>query len=264
MTSPLSDEQLASLLAAVPLAAQQRGQPVRVNLRPGLPDDYAGPVELADLRLQLSPWHWLRAEVAHTPRSRQLADEVAAAGFDTVAEAGDLVVENAEYFYHGDPDYWGMEGTLTAMADSGEAHFLPPALTLTDVVAWFETDGVTALQVGWDQPGATAPGPLHVLGNAPGRGFGQNATDWFWSAGTLLLTDPATGERAELTVAPLDDETEAEQEEAEEDPTMWRGQPPQPGASPAPAWLAAGLHYADHCLHRADTGQELTLRGYTN
>ena len=56
MTVSLTGTALAALLAPVPLPAQQRDVPVVANLSPGLPPDYADPMQLADLHLQADPW----------------------------------------------------------------------------------------------------------------------------------------------------------------------------------------------------------------
>jgi len=69
---PLTDDELSRLLAPVPLEWQQRDAMVRIALRPGLPADYAGPVEFDDLRLVLSPWHWLKYELVVTPNTTAL------------------------------------------------------------------------------------------------------------------------------------------------------------------------------------------------
>lgn len=68
----LADAALAVLLAPVPLPAQQRNILVIRIICPGLPPDYADPVELVDLHLQAGPWHWLRAELYHSGRSQTL------------------------------------------------------------------------------------------------------------------------------------------------------------------------------------------------
>ena len=52
---PLTADKLNHLLAPVPLAWQQRNALVRIGWRPGLAAGYAGPVELSDLWLLLSP-----------------------------------------------------------------------------------------------------------------------------------------------------------------------------------------------------------------
>ena len=88
---PLTDDELSRMLAPVPLAQQQRDALVRVSLRPGLPADYAGLVELDDLRLSLSPWHWLKhmfAENAHSVELSQRIKDACVAGesLETVAE----------------------------------------------------------------------------------------------------------------------------------------------------------------------------------
>ena len=66
---PLTDDELSRLQAPVPLERQQRDAQVRIVLRPGLPANYAGPVKLDDLRLSISPWHWLKHELAVTPNT---------------------------------------------------------------------------------------------------------------------------------------------------------------------------------------------------
>ena len=68
----MTDNELSRLLAPVPLERQQRDAQVRIALRLGLPPDYVGPVELADLRLSLSPWHWLKDELVVTPNTAAL------------------------------------------------------------------------------------------------------------------------------------------------------------------------------------------------
>ena len=94
----LTNDELHSLLAPMPIELQQRESLVRIDLRPGLPTDYVGPVELDDLRLWLSPWHWQRHELAVSSHSKALSQSIAEAravgeSLETVAATPEQATE---------------------------------------------------------------------------------------------------------------------------------------------------------------------------
>ncbi|MBC6992234.1 hypothetical protein [Hymenobacter sp. BT491] len=281
MTQPLSDAELDVFLQPVPVMAQQREQALYAHLRPDLPADYAGPVALADLRLRLSPWHWLRGELGHDDFSRQLQHQLAEARTDpeqaedltTVAGVASWVGNHLEETtdeevscFPWDAEEWGEWGALSELRETSQGHFLPQELDLRAVTFDRPSDtrtmGFAVLQIRWQAAESATPcwGPVCIYAN-PEKG--PRKAPWLMSAGTVLLEDPGSGEQAELTPS-------WSLEFGDEDPdgrAEWVGKQPRfeagtvgkddPGV--APAWLAAGLHYVAGQLYRADTKQALRL-----
>lgn len=284
--TPLTPADLAVLLTAVPIPVQQRDEAVRLRLRPGLAADYHGPVDLSDVRLALSPWHWLGGELAHSPRSEYLRHSLAAAvaleaapDLDTVEGAAawvwaELVTTDLNWFpVPGDADEWGVWGPIEE-ADSGTGSFLPPGLELPAVLFIAEDaptgDGrIVVAQARWQGAAGAEPGPVGVYASSArvaAEGSAQPA--WLMGWGALLLTDPARGEQAELSPRWTNNDLAPAEEPR---PEEWAGQGPRyeagtfiksdPGQEPD--WLRGGLHYAaGGLLLRADTGQVLDLVPY--
>ena len=289
--TPLTPADLAVLLTAVPIPVQQRDEAVRLRLRPGLAADYHGPVALSDVRLALSPWHWLGGELAHSPRSEYLRHSLAAAvareaapDLDTVEGAAawvwaELVTTDLNWFpVPGDADEWGVWGPIEE-ADSRTGSFLPPGLELPAVLFIAEDaptgDGrIVVAQARWQGAAGAEMGPVGVYASSArvaAEGSAQPA--WLMGWGALLLTDPARGEQAELSPRWTDNEYPEEDEEVQEgEPGAgdWDGQEPrfEAGAfyksdqGPEPDLLRGTLHYDNGRLLRAHTGQALTLIPY--
>lgn len=256
----LTPADLADLLTAVPLPVQQRDEPVRLHLRPDLPADYCGPVTLQDVRLTLSPWHWLGGELAHSPRSESLsrflteARAAGAADLDTVEEVAAWVAEELAatdldwYPMPGDEASWGEWGPPEE-AEAGTGSFLPPGLALPAVLfltdpTSIEDERLVVAQVHWQQETGTYAGPVGIYASssrvaAAGSGYPQ----WLMGWGALLLIDPVTGEQAELSpywTEGEDDENDeddhdhwdgreplARREQGEPQPVEWEGQQPR-------------------------------------
>ncbi|GAA4020321.1 hypothetical protein GCM10022408_37880 [Hymenobacter fastidiosus] len=275
----LTTTDLDALLSAVPVPIQQRDEAVRLQLRADLPADYCGPVTLQDVRLTLSPWHWLGGELAHSPRSESLSQaltEARATGaddLDTVEEVADWVSQELAatdldwYTMPGDSAFWGEWGP----ADEAEAEtgsFLPPGVALPAVLFFIDSgssqdERLVVAQGHWQQPNDIDAGSVGIYASsrrvaAAGSAYPQ----WLMGWGALLLTDPATGEQAELSPRWTEEDDLGELQLVE-----WQGREPRfeadtllssdPGVEPD--WLRGKLHYAAGRLVRADTGQALTL-----
>ena len=260
----LTDEELHSLLAPVPLELQQREALVRIDLRPGLPSGYAGPVELDDLRLWLSPWHWLRQELAISSHSEAISQGIAearAAGenLETAAEltswiSNELFDDEKGYTWGSNPGdnwYWGHYDIV----GDRDGHFLHPSFEFR-VVQFFEDDsmseGIVVAQAVWDWKGkAEATGPVGIFAMHEGRDY-----DWLYNTDELWLTDSVTGETCKLEPGG-DDEWE--------NPEDWTGQIPclhrykSGSTDQSRSALLAGLRYEAGNLYRADTNALLTL-----
>ena len=293
--TPLTNNDLTALLTTVPFAVQQRDEPVRLRLRPGLNADYHGPVALSDVRLALGPWHWLGGELAHSPRSEYLREAVAAArargaapDLDTVEGVAawvwaELATTGLDWYpVPGDADEWGQWGP-TDEAEAGTGSFLPPGLEVPAVLFMTDDDPagdgrIVVAQVRWQGAAGAEMGPVSIYASS-GRvaAAGSAYPEWLMGWGALLLTDPATGEQAELSPRWTDDEDFVDANDqhhvdaAEEpEPREWTGQEPRYEAGTfyktdlgrEPDWLRGGLHYAAGRLLRADTGQALTLTPY--
>ena len=286
----LTPADLAAFLAAVPISNQQRDAAVRVSPRPGLAADHRGPVAPGDVRLALSPWHWLRGELAHSPRTEALNRALAAAqareeapDLDTVEGAAAWVWAELETTgldwrpVPGDPDEWGQWGPPEE-ADAGTGSFLPPGLALPAVLFFADDapdgDGrIVVAQAGWSGAAGTDLGPVGVYAASDRvAAEGSAQPPWLMGWGTLLLADPASGEQAELIPRWMDDEPgedgeETEQDAAEPGSGEWAGQEPcfeagtflKLDVGQEPTWLRGNLQYAAGRLLRADTGQALTL-----
>ncbi|OGX83199.1 hypothetical protein [Hymenobacter glacialis] len=293
--SPLTPADLATLLTAVPFPVQQRDEAVGLCLGPGLNAIYRGPVALADVRMALSPWHWLGGELAHSPRSEYLRESVAAAtardsapDLDTVEGVAAWVwavlatTELEWYPVPGDADEWG-QWSPTDEAEAGTGSFLPPGLEVPAVL--FTTDNdlggdgrIVVAQVRWQGANGAVSGPVGIYASS-GRvaAAGSAYPAWLMGWGAVLLTDPATGEQAELS--PRWTEVENSGGASDEDhvdagkvPELgeWVGQEPRYEAGTfyktdsgqEPDWLREGLHYAAGRLLRADTGRALALMPY--
>lgn len=266
--SPLTDDELNRLLAPVPLAQQQRDALVRITLRPGLPADYAGPVELADLRLMLSPWQWLEHELATTPHTEALNQkwtrELADAGVEgstlqdigawLYAEKASSDDENNLYaaIIPGDSMEWGHYGVVS----DRDRHFLPPAFDLQ--VAMFFADesmseGIVVAQAVWGLGKVKATSPVSIYAMP-----GDSQHEWLHNTDELWLSDSSTGETFKLDVG-------GNEVEQSENPGDWTGAMPTldrykfaSADQDFPA-LLTGLRYEAGQLYRADTNALLTL-----
>ena len=276
--SALREQELSQLLGPVPLLNQQRDPLVRVGLRPGFHGSYTGPVDLSDLRLALSPWQWAAAELGSTPRTEDLNKALTVAraaaavpGLDTIAGVAAWLWQELNetgaswYSFPGDNAYWGNWGPLGEMVEAGNGTFLPPNLELLTVL--FYTDygqeanlRLAVAQARWDSGNHSETGPVSIYSCSDQVGAeGSQYSAWLMASDSLLLTDPATGEQAELMPGGVDDE------EAGAGPDEWAGMQSksEPGPlykvdrGPGPAWLRGGLLYEDGQLKRTDTGQEL-------
>ena len=282
--TPLTPTDLAALLTAVPLPVQQRDEAVQVRLRPDLAADYRGPVALRDVRLALSPWHWLGGELAHSPRSEYLRHSLAAArtrnaapDLNTVEGAAawvraELATTDLDWFpVPSDADDWGVWGPPEE-ADAGTGSFLPPGLELPAVLFIAKDDPagdgrIVVAQARWQGAAGPGTGPVGVYASSArvaAEGSAQPA--WLMGWGALLLTDPASGKQAGLSPRWTDDEDPDEVEECSKQ-AEWAGQEPRFEAGtayksdqgPKPDWIRGNLRYAAGRLMRADTGQALTL-----
>lgn len=269
---PLTDEELSLLLAPVPLERQQRDALVRIALRPGLLADYAGPVKLHDLRLALSPWHWLKQELAASERTAAFCQQVVEAraegsSLGTVAEqAGwlsnnELLDEggNAWYSNPGDNYYWGHYGIL---GEQDDLHFLHPSFEL-QVVQFFPdesfSEGIVVAQAEWGDCHTMSAcwgdnkttGPAGIFASC-----NRSDNDWMVNPNEMWLTDSITGETCKLICSDVD---EFESSEDWRGVTPWLDDPKSDNTAqglPAPL---TGLRYDAGCLYRADTGALLTL-----
>ena len=283
----LTPADLAAFLAAVPVSNQQRDAAVRVSPRPGLAADHRGPVAPGDVRLALSPWHWLRGELAHSPRTEALNRALAAAraagdapDLATVAGVADwleteLATSGLDWYPVPDePSEWGDWDPLMHLADTATGTFLPPQLALPAVL--FFTDygqaedlRLVVAQAHWQE----VAGPVGIYTSADCVAEAGSAyPEWLMGAAALLLTDPVTGEQAELSPCWTDDDDDGQGEDAAigSQAAEWGGQEPRFEAGtfyksdqgPVPDWLRENLHYAAGRLSRADSGQALSLAPY--
>ena len=277
----LREKELSQLLGPVPLLNQQRGPLVRVGLRPGLHGSYTGPVDLGDLRLALSPWQWAAAELGRTPRTESLNKALTLAraaavvpDLDTVAGVAawlsQALKESAAswYSFPGDQADWGHWGPLGEMVEAGNDTFLPPNLELLTVLFYSNSGPAANLrlavaQARWESSNPTETGHVGIYSCSDQVGAeGSQYPAWLMASDSLLLTDPVTGEQAELMPGGLDDE------EAGAGPAEWAGMQPEsePGPlykvdrGPGPAWVRGGLLYEDGQLKRTNTGQVLKLQ----
>lgn len=276
----LSEQEMNQLLRPVSLPSQQRSELVRVGLRPGLPAAYKGLVELSDLRLMLSPWHWAATELASTPRTAELnrvlvkaREAGGACGLDTVAGVATWLTERLNEMglswdsFPGDNVNWGHWRPLREMVEDGNNTFLPPGLELVTVV--FYTDfgqaanlPLAVAQACWESGDRTETGPVSIYSCSDQVGAEKSQySSWLMASDSLLLTDPVTGEQAELIPAGMADEDA-------DGPDDWAGMRPKSGPGvlikfdqgPGPAWIRGGLRYEQGQLRRADTGQALTFQ----
>ena len=290
--TPLTPTDLAALLTAVPYPVQQRDETVRLKLRSGLPADYRGPVSLSDVRLALSPWHWLSGELAHSPRSEYLRHSLAAAvtreaapDLDTVEGAAawvwaELVTTGLDWYAAPcDAEDWG-HWSPQEEAEAGTGSFLPPGLELPAVMFFLdgapdEDERIVVAQVRWQGANGTDAGPVGIYGSSSrvaAAGSAQPA--WLMGWGALLLTDPITGEQAELsprwTDDDDDDDGQGEDAAVGSQAAEWGGQEPRFEAGtfyksdqgPVPDWLRGNLRYAAGRLLRTDSEQALSLAPY--
>ena len=285
-TRQLTDDELIQLLAPVPLAQQQRDALVRVSLRPGLPVDYAGPVELADLRLSLSPWHWLKHELVVTSTTvalNQLLTEgrVTDNSLDTVAEIATWISDGPFDDQEDDQeernwesaisqDYYGRNGVVSEHYDSCHGCYLPPLFDLQEVIFLGEgktLDDIVVTQAEWGEwhpqwayweEGKKATGPVNIFALAKR----PHCKWWLINADQLWLTDLSTGETYNLDPhgEPAEwegiERNKAEEEESleeEDKPEGWVGNPPSLSALPF------GLRYEAGQLYRTDTHALLTV-----
>lgn len=293
--APLTPADLAALLTAVPYSVQQCGETVRLMLCFGLPADYRGSVSLSDVRLALSPWHWLGGELAHSPRSEYLRRSLAAAvvretaaDLDTVEGAAawvwaELMTTGLDWYAAPcDAEDWG-HWFPQEEAEAGTGSFLPPGLELPAVMFFLddapdEDERIVVAQVRWQGADGTNAGPVGGYGSSSrvaAAGSAQPA--WLMGWGALLLTDPTTGEQAELPPRWTDDDDGQGEDAAigsqaaiSSQAAEWGGQEPRFEAGtfyksdqgPVPDWLRGNLHYAAGRLSRADSGQALSLAPY--
>ena len=277
----LTDKELNQLLAPVPLVQQQRNHLVKVLLRHELAPNYVGPVELDDLRLTLSPWHWLRGELATCPQSIKISKALEAARLtgadpelDTVAGVTEWIHRQVnseeEWCVHpSDPDYMEPPGELIRVLEE-VSHFLTPSLDV--VVVRFElhatrTDaaGFVIVETWWyDGVYRTSDiGIYRLLERSNDHGSGYA---WLDANVYLLLIDSSTGQHAKLAALSV-----YADQSAGEDSQTWAGQQPQLYTQDVPSsgdklcgsWLACGLHFEDGRLYRRDTGQELCFKTLT-
>ncbi|AIZ65374.1 hypothetical protein PK28_17010 (plasmid) [Hymenobacter sp. DG25B] len=264
---PLTDDELNRLLAPVPLAQQQRDALVRITLRPGLPADYAGPVELADLRLMLSPWHWLAQELATTPQTEALNKQLKVMRAEgsiltTVAQVAEWVeaqlsAEDLSCWSIPTPEEWGRWGTLSDLEEVGTGHFISPELKLQTVFFGEEVD-LVVLQAGWQTTESKQQGVPSIYARHPNVGReGSGNPSWLTSAAHLWLHDAASGQVAELVPCweTEDHATWTGKEARYENGTFLKS---DPGISPE--WLTGGLTYEAGRLFRADASTLLTVR----
>lgn len=272
MLRPLTDEELSRLLAPVPLERQQRDALVRIALRPGLPADYAGPVELDDLRLALSPWHWLKNELAASQRTAALCQQAVEAcaegsSLDTVAEQAswlsdnELFEEDGNHWYSnpGDNYYWGHYGIL---GEQDELHFLHPSFEL-QVVQFFADDsfseGIVVAQAEW--------GDCHIMsacwGDNKATGVvsifacdNKSDNDWMVNPNEMWLTDSITGETCKLNCG---DVGEFESSEDWTGVIPWIDEHKSDNTDQGLPTPLTGLRYDAGCLYRADTDALLTF-----
>ena len=118
-------------------------------------------------------------------------------------------------------------------------------------------------QARWESSSPTETGRVGIYSCSEQVGAeGSQYPAWLMASDSLLLTDPVTGEQAELMPGGPDDE------EAGAGPAEWIGMQPKSGPGPlykvdrglGPAWVRGGLLYEDGQLKRTDTGQALKLQ----
>ena len=281
IVSALREKELSQLFGPVPLLNQQRDTLVRVGLRPGFHGSYTGPVNLGDLRLVLSPWQWAAAELGSTPRTEGLNKALTLArvtaavpGLDTVAGVAAWLSQELKesgaswYSFPGNHADWGNWGPLGEMIEVGNDSFLPPNLELLTVLFYINFSPAANLrlavaQARWESSNPTETGRVGIYSCSDQVGAEDSQYPaWLMASDSLLLTDPVTGEQAELMPGGPDDE------EAGAGPAEWAGMQPksEPGPlykvdrGPGPAWVRGGLLYEDGQLKRSDTGQVLQLQ----
>ena len=266
----LTDNELARLLAPVPLAAQLRDAPVRITLRPDLPAIYAGPVVLADLRLSLSPWHWLKHELASSPKSIALNQQIVeiratGASLETVAEVADWI-SNELYReekgcnwdeFPNDIRYWGHFGAVSDM----DGHFLSPSFDL-QIVMFSDFYGeseerIVVAQAEWGEDENLVVGPVSVFARAAEASY----YDWLYCSDCVWLIDSNTDESPGLEIfrARWDD-----REPESDNPGDWSGATPDQSSSSRiennlTVLMAAGLRYEAGQLYRVDSNARLTM-----
>ena len=263
---PLTDDELSQLLAPVPLAQQQRDALVRVSLRPELPADYAGPVELDDLRLSLSPWHWLKHELATSPRTAALnqklvQERAGGSGVTSVAQVAEWVeaqlrTEGLSYWSIPTPEEWGHWGTLSDLEDVASGHFITSELQLQTVFFGEEVD-LVVLQVDCQTANSKEGGTAGIYARHHDVGReGSGNPSWLTSAAHLWLHAAVSEQIAELIPCW---EIEAPMTRTGKEARFENGAYLKSDPGVAPAWLADGLKYKAGQIYRADTNALLTV-----
>lgn len=231
----LTETELQSLWTPVPLARQQREEMVRIRLRPELPVDYTGPVELGDLRLAVSPWLWSQTELGTSSQTRALNNALTEARMTNKAGKLDDISSVVQWLaeqlkespqswelFPSAPEFWEDCGTLKLMADTAFGTFIPLDLDLM-AVYFFPSPGqginlqLVVAQVWHDTGEQMEWGPTAIYTCSQLiADTTTNPLDWLFTSDTLVLKDPMTGKQVKLMPSSLDETDEGEELEEEE------------------------------------------------